>query len=112
MYIAAIRNALGLTKPPKPTLFDTHQAFQAALRGHSQANSCFAWGRYELTAGRATCIILAEAYASEDCSGPALFALKETLFHLVEWPLSMQNSERLEIIINDINTTFHRTAAY
>lgn len=99
--------------PPKPPIFTTYEAFQAALRGHSQVRSCFAWGQYFPYVGKhiVDCVLQAEAYASEDCTGSALFTLVQPIYEGVAWPLRKDLSNNLETIVNELNTTFHREPA-
>lgn len=100
-------------KPATPPIFTTHEAFQAALRGHSQVRSCFAWGQYfpYHRTGLVDCVIRAEAYASEDCTGSALFTLVQPIYEGVGWPLRKDLSNNLETIVNQLNITFHREPA-
>ncbi|MBL7780661.1 MAG: hypothetical protein JNM22_05540 [Saprospiraceae bacterium] len=96
-------------QPPAPPIFDTCDAFLAALRGHSEARSCFAQTNAlpQLRTNQVDVIIYAAAYASDDCSGPVLFSCSHQVLHNAQWPLHAYLRQELEKTTNEINTFFH-----
>lgn len=91
----------------RPEIFQSPEAFCAALRGHSQVHHCFAWGQYFLDIRErvADCVIRAEAYASEDYTAAPLFTMVHTIYEAAPWPLPKPLKDKLENLVESINAT-------